>query len=228
MNDREQGAIHGSAEGTSDDELVLAAARRAARHDPRARGRTPIWTLLEHLDIPRRSGRARAIRAQLLALERHGLLERGSARGVPMWALTRAGARRLGRVESRGGPIALPESPQHRAWRNARDAGGQELGRFAAGLRATLAEAQQMLEGDGESPLPSDAWLELSARLARECRLLASARHCSSEWPEPDEQRADVDALSGPGDELLDHDRLRALRALRTGRRNIRLWRERG
>jgi hypothetical protein len=227
MTDREKGAIHGSAEGTS-DELVLAAVRRAALHDPRARGRTPIWTLLEHLDIPRRSSRARAIRAQLPALERHGLLERGSARGVPMWALTRAGARKLGRAERNSEPIALPESPQHRAWRHARDAGGQEVGRFAGGLRATLSEAQQMLEGDREAPLPSDAWLELSARLARECRLLASARHCACEWPEPDERRADFDALSGPGDELLDHDRLRALRALRTGRRNIRLWREPG
>jgi hypothetical protein len=208
------------------DEVLLAATRRAALHDPRGRGRTPIWTLLEHLDIPRRTAQGRAVRARLLALERRGWLEQRSARGVPTWALTASGTRHLTRAERAGGKIVLPESPQHRAWRQARMLAAEEIERFAERLRDSSAETARLAQGDRLAEVPSDRWLELGARLARDARLLASARHCLSEWPEPDESCADIDTLSSPGDEQLGHDRLRALRLLRAGRRNTLLWRE--
>lgn len=207
-------------------ELVMAAARRAALHHPQGRDRAPIWMVLEHLDIPRRTVRARAVRSRLAGLERRGWLERGSAHGIPMWSLTAAGARALRRAECLATAIALPESPQHRTWRRARTAAGAEIERFGRRLHASLAEGERLLQIDAATTVRSDMWLELSGRLRRDCHLLASARYCLSEWPEPDEGSADIDTLSGPGDEQLTHDRLRALRTLRTGRRNIQLWRE--
>jgi hypothetical protein len=208
------------------DETLLAAIRRAALHDPRGRGRTPIWTLLEHLDIPRRTVRARAVRARLLALERRGWLEQLSTRGVPTWALTSSGTRRLKRAERLGFEIALPESPQHRTWRQAQTLAAREIERFAERLRVSTVEVELLTQSDRLEEIPSDRWLELGARMARDARLLASAQHCMSEWPEPDEDSADVDTLSSLGDEQLGHDRLRALRVLRAGRRNTLMWRE--
>jgi hypothetical protein len=210
------------------DETLLAAIRRAALHDPRGRGRAPIWTLLEHLDIPRRTLRARSFRARLLALERRGWLEQRSTRGIPMWALTSSGTRRLKRSERAGFEITLPESPQHRTWREARTLATQEIERFAERVRASTAEAALLAQSDRPEEVMSDRWLELGARMARDVRLLASAQHCLREWPEPGEDSADVDTLSSPGDEQLGHDRLRALRALRAGRRNTLMWREPG
>jgi hypothetical protein len=209
------------------DDVLLAALRRAVLHDPRGRGHVPIWVLLEHLDVPRRSAGASAARERLARLEERGWIDRGSAHGVPMWTLGKAGTRRLRRVERSGASIALPESPQHRSWRRARALASQEIDRFAAELERACEEAAALLESERREEVRSDAWLELGARLARDCRLLASARHCLSEWPEPTEARADLDALSAPDDHLLEHDRLRALRVLRAGRRNTLLWRER-
>lgn len=218
---------HGETAETESDEVLLAAVRRAVLHDPRGRGHVPIWVLLEHLDVPRRSARASAVRERLAKLEQRRWIERGSAHGVPTWALGRAGKRRLGRAERAGAAPVLPESPQHRAWRQAQVLASQEIDRFAAELRRACDDAAALLRSELQEEVRSDAWLELGARMARDCRLLASARHCLSEWPEPVETSADVDTLSAPDDDLLEHDRLRALRVLRAGRRNTLLWRER-
>jgi hypothetical protein len=51
------------------DVLVLAAMERAERHRARGHSDIPIWTILEHLDIPRRSAMARRVRSQIGALE---------------------------------------------------------------------------------------------------------------------------------------------------------------
>lgn len=58
------------------DDLLLAALERAERHDQR-RGR-PDWAILEQLDIPRRSGKAREVKRRLVALLENGSLEQGA------------------------------------------------------------------------------------------------------------------------------------------------------
>jgi hypothetical protein len=116
----------------------------------------------------------------------------------------------------------LPESPQHRAWRNARTAAAEELERFRASLRERLRRAELLL--DAEPPPHSDAWLELAQELQRACRRVASASHCLYEWSEPDDERPDVDQRSEPGDAELDEDERARRQARRAGRRNLRLW----
>jgi hypothetical protein len=218
MDDRRQQRLRG--EGDDSGDLVLAAVRRAVGHGPPGRAGVPFWTVLEHLGVPRRTKRARAVRARLEELEASGALRRAREHGVPLWALTVAGAERLGGGER---PV-LPEAPQHLAWRRARTVAGQELTRLQARLQESLAEAETMLRASrsaAEEAPSSDRWLSLALRLRGDCRRLGSAWHCLHEWQEPDDAVADLEpppasAATWPTE----------LRALRAGRRNVRLWGE--
>lgn len=230
--------------GPPSDELLLAAVERAGRHrapgarpEPRstaaeqARREAPsvpaaaIWTILEHLAVPRRSKAARGVRARLEVLEAAGSLERSRRGGVQTWRLTSAGCARLRRARRAGEVPRLPESPQHRAWRDARMAATQEIERFRARLRERLREGARLL--GAEEPAHSDAWLELGEELQRDCRRLASATHCLREWLEPSDCRSDVDERADAGDGRLDAAERARQRARRAGRRNIRLWADR-
>ena len=183
------------------DDLILAAIDRAERHTQRQD--VPIWQVQEHLSVPRRSGQGRQVRARVLALADVGLLEPRRRHGVAVWTLTAAARRRLRRAP--GVAEALPESPQHRKWREARMLAEQEIGRFAERLRATVAEAEAILDAES-APAFSDDWDALAHRLYRQARRVSAATHCLREWEEPSDEAADV-----------EEDRIR-------GRRNVRLW----
>jgi hypothetical protein len=201
---------------------VLAAVERAAHHRGRDTDAVPVWAVTEHLAVSRRSAVARHIRSRLAALHAAGRLERSRRHGVPTWELTDAGHQCLKRARRAGTLPALPESPQHRAWRNARTAATQEIERFRADTSARLNEALQALETD--PAVPSDAWFELGEELLRACRRLGSASYCLHEWAEPSDDHADIDEGRDPADEDLGHDTRMRRRALRAGRRNIALW----
>jgi hypothetical protein len=125
------------------------------------------------------------------------------------------------RARSAGTVAELPESPQHRAWRNARTSAALEIARFRCSLAEVLADGGRLLEAD---PPHSDQWLALGERLRAASRRVGSACHCLQEWAEPNDGHADVDEGSEPGDDLLEPPERARLRALRAGRRNIRLW----
>jgi hypothetical protein len=204
---------------------VLAALDRAVRHHERGAPAAPSWAILEHLAIPRRSGKARLVRAALRALDDTGQIEVSHPHGVEAWALTGTGRRRLRRAQRAGRLAPLPESPQHRRWRSAQTLAGKELERFTRGLREQL-ERELALLDEGE-PASSDTWFELAEALRHECRLVGSATHCLREWQEPDERTADIDSRLEPGEETLDLNARERRRALRMGRRNVALWRTR-
>jgi hypothetical protein len=204
------------------DELVLAAVERAGRHQAHDTPAVPVWAILEHLDVAQRSAPARHVRARLVAMQAAGWLDRSRRHGVPTWALTAAGRRRLRRAQRTGELPPLPESPQHRAWRHARTLAAHELARFREALRERLEHAALALDAD--PPPRSDAWLELGEELQRACRRLASAGHCLYEWPEPDDARADIDEHTEPTDAQLDARERTLRRTRRAGRRNVRLW----
>ncbi len=204
------------------DELVLAAVERAARHQARDTPAVPVWAIVEHLAIRRRSAAARHVRERLLAMCEAGLLERGQRHSVPTWSLTGAGTARLRAARSASTLPPLPESPQHRDWRNAHTAAVLEIARFRDSVRERLTRTAQLL--DAEPPPDSDVWLELAEELQRGCRRLASATHCLHEWAEPDDGRADVDDRSESTDAVLDSRERARRRARRAGRRNVRLW----
>jgi hypothetical protein len=204
------------------DELLLAAVERAGRHRATDATAVPVWTILEHLDIARRSADARRVHARLEVMGDGGWLLRTRRHGVPVWQLSRQGRRRLRRAIRANAVPALPESPQHRAWRNARISAAQEIDRFRADLLEQIGAATTLLSADARSH--SDAWFQLAERLSRAGRLVGSASHCLYEWPEPDDARPDVDEGIDPGDGDLALEMLERLRALRAGRRNVALW----
>jgi len=215
-------ATHDTRFARPPDELVLAAVERAARHQANRESAVPVWAILEHLALRPRSAPARHVRSRLDALHAAGSLESARRHGVATWALTGAGRRRLRRAAGADELPALPESPQHRAWRNARTAAAQELERFRRLLSERLEQAAALLDAD--PPPSSDAWLELAEELQRGCRRLASASHCLYEWAEPDDARADLDEHVEPDDRRLAPAQRKLRRARRAGRRNILLW----
>jgi hypothetical protein len=205
---------------------VLGALERAARHRARETEEVPDWAVLEHLAVARHSPDARLVRAHLRALEAEGSLQRSRRHGVPMWALTRSGRRHLRLARVAGEVSALPESPQHRAWRSARTAATQEIERFRRDLRAATEEAAALLDPD--PPAGSDAWFALGERLRRAAWRVGSAVYCLREWVEPCDERADIDEHLEPSEKSLDVEEQARLRGLRLGRRNVRLWDEGG
>jgi hypothetical protein len=210
-----------------DAERVLAALSRAARHARRQPSApVPIWTLLEHLRLRRRGRPARAVHAALAELERGGLAERAKRHGVAVWEASAAGQARLVELARAGRSPELPESPQHREWRRARMLAGDEIGRLRDELRQALLDGGRALAAHPAPP--SDEWFVLAARLHDACRHFGSAAYVLGEWREPDDARADIDDLAGEVDAALDASALARRRALRTGRRNTRLWRDDG
>jgi hypothetical protein len=202
------------------DELILAAIDRAARHRGRDGG-VPRGLIYMHLAIPSRSGAARHAYRRLPVLEVAGLLIRSRRNGIEVWELTSAGRRRL-RAARRADRVVLPESPQHRAWREARTLAGQEIGRFRRELDRGLTSAHRALRR--EPPVGSDTFFELAQQLRRECRRLGSAIYCLREWPEPDDARPDSYENLDPGEEHLPAIEQQRLRILRVGRRGIAPW----
>jgi len=202
------------------DVLVLAAIDRAERHrGGDARG-VPVWHVMDHLDIPRRSGRARRLHARLDELEAAGSIERSRRHSNPVVALTSHGRRCLSRARRAGESVELPESPQHRRWRDARRLAEQEIDRVREHLRGSLAVAGEMLDGD-LSP-DSDMWFVLAERLRHGCRCMGSVSYCLYEWVEPSDELADIDDRREPIDMCLDSHGQNRRRALRAGRRSIR------
>jgi ribosome-binding protein aMBF1 (putative translation factor) len=217
--------------------LVLAAVDRAERHrvpemDPPG---VPVWSVLEHLATPRRSRRARQVRERLDELVAVGSLERSRRHGVAVWSASRAGRRRLARARRAGRLPVLPESPQHRAWRDAEQLAGEQVDGFRLGVFEELEHAGELLDAEmavaagrvapeviGGSL--SDAWLEMAERLHHACRRLGSAGYCLWDWREPEDTRADVDDHRDSRDRVFDPRQRERRVARRHGRRNTALW----
>jgi hypothetical protein len=85
--------------------------------------------------------------------------------------------------------VVLPESPQHRRWRHSRTLAGERIDGFRQALRESLAEAGALFDTEA----PSTAWVEFAKRLGHDCKRLGSATYCLLEWPEPADERADMD-----------------------------------
>lgn len=202
------------------DDLILAAIDRAECH--RGHQGTPDWCIEEHLAVRRGSRQARQVKARLRELERAGLLKQERQRGFVLWLLTPKARKRLAQAPE--AMASLPESPQHRRWRDARDAAESKIEGFYLGLRDAV-DATAALLSEPMPPGPSsDAWFEAGERLHKACRRLGSAAHILHEWAEPADDKADDDERDSPSDTGLTPDERARRRSLRSGRRNHRQW----
>jgi hypothetical protein len=202
------------------DDLILAAAHRAECH--RGYQGAPDWAVLEHLSVASRTKKARQVKARLPELAQAGFLKQSKQHGVIQWALTAKARKRLGEVPEVA--RSLPESPQHRRWRDARDAAEQDIEGFYLSLRDGVDEAADLLSMPMPPGPPSDAWFEVGERLHRACRRLGSATHCLHEWAEPPDDRSDHDEHGEPSDAGLPVDERRRRESRRAGRRSPVWW----
>lgn len=171
------------------DLLVVAAIDRAVRHGREDAQATLKAAILEHLDIRPRSRASREVSVLLNTLSTSGLVEPRRQQGMDMWALTPKGVQRLSSARAARKVPALPEAPQHRAWRERRALAEQKIEQFRLALGEALKEGLAVLESN--APTHSDVWDAFGNRLERCCANVASAVYCLGEWDEPGDDRAD-------------------------------------
>jgi hypothetical protein len=152
-----------------------------------------------HLGFKHIAATARRLRPQLDSLRADGSLETERRQGQEIWALTRRGGGRLGAARRAGKIGPLPESPQHRTWRHARDEANKRFWEILKAAKEAAAEASLIVELTGPKAAGSIRMLELNERLQWQFWRLGAATYCMYEWPEPDDARRDEDDEQTPG-----------------------------
>ncbi|HUA74363.1 MAG TPA: hypothetical protein VL988_06370 [Solirubrobacteraceae bacterium] len=166
---------------------VLAAIERALAHRRLPQQPGVLFSVVkDHLELGRHD--TRRLRPLWERLHTRGLIEVSTHQSLTLWDLTSAGKRRL-TIARRDGPIELPESPQHREWRTAREAGERRIGRLRDELETALDQTRTLLATE---PRDSDVWFAASRELQRACYRLGSATYCLFEWAEPNDSEADL------------------------------------
>ena len=182
--------IHASQWQPPDDALVLAAVDRADRH----RSRRDLGVLLQdvaaHLDMqwgPHTSRRLRPIIDRLT--DELGQLEHSRHQRRDYWQLTDAGTKALSRALLAGVGDELPESPQHRQWRAAREHASARIEGLKNELGERLAALNALL--DAPDPPPATELLAFAEPVKELIEAVAIAHYCLYERAEPDDARAD-------------------------------------
>ena len=142
---------------------ILAAVERAARHGRSDEVRTE--TVIEHLGFVPEKGVLGPLRHRLDNLRNYGDLTRAARGDGESWVLTSEGRKRLDKSYAAGEVGELPESPQHRAWREARVQAALRIEGFETELGRLLEEAANLIQ----QPLPrphSSKWFSLGQRLS--------------------------------------------------------------
>lgn len=168
---------------------VLAAVRRAQLHLDGDEG-VSISQIKAHLGLPHNGWTTQRLRPTLDALVAAGLLSYSWRRSKDWWAITPTGRRQASPFRE------LPESPQHRRWREAHVLAEQEGERVWTGVLAVVEEAEQFVSNPPEPTPLSSAWLALGKRLEAACSRMASVTYCLHEWREPDDSKADIEPQS--------------------------------
>ncbi len=167
------------------EDLVLAAIDRAYRH--RTNQRNPGVLLVdvkEHLGLDRTGASTVRLRPTWENLQTLGLIEQTHQSNRILWRLTDAGHKRLqaGRQTS---DLSLPESPQHRRWRN------PCRSHRHVGLRQTSTRSTQAVEAS------STDW-RTAALVRREMEILQALCPLSRRW-EPLRKSARIISMNQTG-----------------------------
>jgi hypothetical protein len=190
-----------SSRGAVPDEiLLLAAIDRAARHGEgrslkrvgarkgtKDRIGVPIFFVARHLGDPPGTRIRRQLRKRLDEATESGWLECLGSSDPTVWVLTPKGRQALARHQGRvsAATRALPESPQHQAWREARHIAELQIAELRNQIRSALGQSSAVA---GKESTESAVWL----RLADASQRLAGATYCLYEWQEPDDAKFDV------------------------------------
>ena len=196
------------------DALILAAIKRARLHQGWPDEGVALSQIKEHLALPHNGWTTRQIRPQLDRMEAAGLIVREWRHSRTLWSVTPQGRRRASPFRD------LPESRQHRVWREARSLAAERIDALRGDVQAALDEAGRLIYA--RSDADSDAWFGMSERLRLAAWRVGSATYCLREWAEPDDAKADTDERLRPDEKRLDRAEQAQRRARRQGRRNTR------
>jgi DNA-binding PadR family transcriptional regulator len=200
------------------DALILAAIKRARLHQGRLDEGVALSQIKEHLALPHNGWTTRQIQPQLERMEAAGLIVREWRHSRTLWSVTPQGRRQASPFRD------LPESRQHRVWREARELAVERIDELRGDVQAALDEAGRLVYA--RSDADSDAWFEMSERLRLAAWRVGSATYCLREWVEPVDAKADTDERLRPDEKRLDRAEQAQRRARRQGRRNTR-WEDR-
>jgi hypothetical protein len=190
------------------DGFVLAAVERAELHEQEGEVLTSV--LMGHTGFEWAPPTNRLFFPRLDELRQAGLLTNTERRGEPFWSLTSVGREQLANEREAGEVGDLPESPQHRAWRHAREQAAVRIEEFKVELIEALEEGDRLI--NQYRPVMAKEFVALTERLRFASWRVASATYCSTEWPEPDDAFPDPDENPGPS----------------PGRRTIAAWDQSG
>lgn len=168
------------------DALVLAAVDRAHRHRFRDDLQVRLADVAAHLGMswgPHTSRRLRPIVDRLT--DERGWLKRSRRQRRDGWRLTDAGAEALSRALLDGAAEELPESPQHREWRTAREHARARIDGLKNELGERLAALNALL--DAEHPPPATELLAFAEPVKELIEAVAIAHYCLYERAEPDD-----------------------------------------
>lgn len=178
------------------DALMLAAIDRAERHRGRSESGAAIHVIASHLEMEWGSVASRRLRPRLARLtDELGWLERHWAHSRNYWTLTPTGRRQLAAALEDGIADELPESPQHRVWREARARAANRLDALHADLEAAIAKLEALAEAS--QPPSSEDWHAQVKPTTEAIKQLALASFCLHEWAEPDDAHADLNPTTG-------------------------------
>jgi hypothetical protein len=169
--------------GPVSDGEVLAAVARAERIERR---RVSVREIAEHLGWRYSGGATVRLRPPLERLVASGLLDstnppRRRIRSNE-WSATAAGRRHLATAD----PVELPESPQHRRWRQDRDVAAWAMDGVRAQAREVVDQAYDLLwERRVKEPITEEEVLRLIRQFEAVMNAFALATRMCDGWPEP-------------------------------------------
>ncbi len=169
------------------DAVVLAAIDRAERHRRGTGEGVMESNLTEHLGFVRGPWTARGLRPQLDALIDAGALERVKRQGMVRLVLTEKGRTQAAQARR---TVALPESPQHRLWRQTGRIAVERIDGLREDARRAVQDAGRLLDTEEAD---SETLFLLAVRLRETVQYLGCATYCAREWAEPDDARADIE-----------------------------------
>src|SRR5680860_512010 len=131
---------------------ILAAIERAACHQ--RSDEVPVLVVVEHLGFEPTQDSTRQLRLRPERLHDSGWLTRAQREARETWGLTAVGREQLAKCREGGAVGDLPESPQHRAWRQARVKAALRIDGFRREMGELWGETDRLLRWE---PVLSEA-----------------------------------------------------------------------
>lgn len=162
---------------TPTDREVLAALERALRNEETIDGGIWLSEVAQHLAITWHSGTARILQPIMARLSNQGLV-RQSRRNSTLWTLTDDGRKQVAHAS-----VTLPESPQRRRWRQARELAEEHRHQMLQDLIAAIIAATELINAC--EPVTAKDWQQCGELLTSCCDAMAHVNFALNESVDP-------------------------------------------